>query len=126
MKLFVFVFLSRDTAFEEKTLRNTSQPVLDRTGDPRLLRTLATRDHDRRDVLARIERTVAITLPLDVFEIESDRRRQRRALDVDPSSDFFIAPRIDGDRASTGKGYAARPRVCRRLLPDRRKNFVDG
>ena len=120
------LFAGGHAALEEDSLGDAAKPVLERTGFAPCLRTLATRDHDRSNVLARVERTVAITVPLDVFEIESDRRRQRRALDVDPSSDFFIAPRIDGDRASTGKGYAARPRVCRRLLPDRRKNFVDG
>ncbi len=93
-------FVGCHATLEEHSLGDAAKPVLERKGFARGFRTLATRDHDRRDVLAGVEWTVAITVPLDVFDIESDRRRQRRALDFDPSGDFFIAPRIDGDGTS--------------------------
>jgi len=91
MKLFVFLSLSRHTTLEEDSLGDAAKPVLERTGSARCFRTLATRDRDGGNVLARIEGAIAIAIPFDVFEIERDRGRQRRALDVDPGGDFFVA-----------------------------------
>jgi hypothetical protein len=90
MKL--FVFLRGHAALEEDSLGDAAQPVLEWTGSARGRYTLSTRDRDGRNVLARIERAIAIAIPFDVFEIESDRGRQRRALDVDPGGDLFVAP----------------------------------
>jgi len=90
MKLSVFV--GGHATLEEDSLGDAAKPVLERTGSARCFRTLATRDRDGGDVLARIVWAAAIAIPFDVFEIKSDRGRQRRALDVDPSGDLFVAP----------------------------------
>ena len=123
MKLFVGP--GGHTPLERNTFGDTAKPVLERTGSASRLRALATRDRDGGDVLARIERAVAIAIPFDVFQIERDRGRQRRALDSDPGSDFFTASRIDGNAAVACKGYATRPCVWRRLLPDGREHSCD-
>ena len=73
MKLTVFLS-SGDTALEEKTLRYATKSVLDGTRVAFFLRALTTSDDDSSDVLARVHRAVAVALPLDVLEIESDCR----------------------------------------------------
>ncbi len=72
MKL--FVSRSGDAALEEKTLRYATKAVLDGARVAFLLCALTTGDNDSSDVLARVHRAIAITLPLDVLEIESDGR----------------------------------------------------
>ena len=72
MKL--FVFRSGDAALEEKTLRYTTKPVLDGTCVAFFVRALTAGDDDCSDVLARVRQAVAIALPLDVLEVESDGR----------------------------------------------------
>ena len=114
----------RNPPLEKEPLPGASESILDGAAFAFLPRALTASNDHRCNVLAGVQETIAVALPLPVFGVERDARCERRARHLDASLDLIVTHRLERNGSVPGQGNTRCPGGGGTALANRRKKLL--